>query len=112
MLRLFSQQVADESVKDSTVEPAAAAKDSQAAPAAATSASAVEKRFMFNIADGGFTELHTLWQNEQQALKTGHENEVWHRRSVHYLSGSSVEGWLSVGKGGGGRSASWPVSIK
>ena len=24
---------------------------------------------MFNIADGGFTELHTLWQNEEKALK-------------------------------------------
>merc|ERR1739846_113315 len=23
--------------------------------------------FMFNIADGGFTELHTLWQNEEKA---------------------------------------------
>jgi len=22
------------------------------------------RKFMFNIADGGFTELHTLWQNE------------------------------------------------
>ena len=39
-----------------------------------------EPSFMFNIADGGFTELHTLWTNEQQALKPGHENEVWHRR--------------------------------
>ena len=27
-------------------------------------------KFMFNIADGGFTELHTLWQNEQRAIKT------------------------------------------
>lgn len=26
-------------------------------------------KFMFNIADGGFTELHTLWQNEQRAIK-------------------------------------------
>ena len=26
------------------------------------------QKFMFNIADGGFTELHTLWQNEQRAL--------------------------------------------
>ena len=27
-----------------------------------------KQKFMFNIADGGFTELHTLWQNEQRAL--------------------------------------------
>jgi hypothetical protein len=29
------------------------------------------QKFMFNIADGGFTELHTLWQNEQAALVPG-----------------------------------------
>src|SRR6218665_1972043 len=28
----------------------------------------LKQRFMFNIADGGFTELHTLWQNEQSQL--------------------------------------------
>ena len=27
-------------------------------------------KFMFNIADGGFTELHSLWLNEQRALNT------------------------------------------
>ena len=27
-------------------------------------------KFMFNIADGGFTELHALWQNEERAIKT------------------------------------------
>lgn len=31
----------------------------------------VKQRFMFNIADGGFTELHTLWQNEQTQLMPG-----------------------------------------
>ena len=31
----------------------------------------VKQRFMFNIADGGFTELHTLWQNEQSQLPPG-----------------------------------------
>ena len=29
------------------------------------------QKFMFNIADGGFTELHALWQNEQSALVPG-----------------------------------------
>lgn len=33
-------------------------------------------KFMFNIADGGFTELHTLWQNEQRALVANRETEV------------------------------------
>jgi len=31
----------------------------------------VPQKFMFNIADGGFTELHALWQNEQAALIPG-----------------------------------------
>merc|ERR1712223_956743 len=37
-------------------------------------------KFMFNIADGGFTELHTLWQNEERAAVPGREYEIWHRR--------------------------------
>lgn len=40
---------------------------------------------MFNIADGGFTELHTLWQNEQRALVVSREAEVWHRRHDYWL---------------------------
>lgn len=43
------------------------------------------QKFMFNIADGGFTELHTLWQNEQRALQPGKEHEVWHRRHDYWL---------------------------
>ena len=35
--------------------------------------------FKFNIADGGFTELHTLWQNEEKAAVPGREYEIWHR---------------------------------
>jgi hypothetical protein len=35
---------------------------------------------MFNIADGGFTELHTLWLNEEKAAVPGREYEIWHRR--------------------------------
>ncbi|KAK0069809.1 chromodomain-helicase-DNA-binding protein 4 [Biomphalaria pfeifferi] len=43
------------------------------------------QKFMFNIADGGFTELHTLWSNEQRALTKGREHEVWHRRHDYWL---------------------------
>ena len=43
------------------------------------------QKFMFNIADGGFTELHTLWQNEQRALLPLKEHEVWHRRHDYWL---------------------------
>jgi len=31
----------------------------------------IKQKFMFNIADGGFTELHTLWQSEQATLPPG-----------------------------------------
>uniref|UniRef100_A0A674C0S0 Chromodomain helicase DNA binding protein 3 n=1 Tax=Salmo trutta TaxID=8032 RepID=A0A674C0S0_SALTR len=44
------------------------------------------RRFMFNIADGGFTELHTLWQNEERAaISSGKMNEIWHRRHDFWL---------------------------
>ena len=42
-------------------------------------------KFMFNIADGGFTELHTLWQNEERAAVPGREFEIWHRRHDYWL---------------------------
>ena len=40
-----------------------------------------KKDFMFNIADGGFTELHTLWATEEDAALNRHKriNEIWHR---------------------------------
>merc|ERR1712038_812440 len=43
------------------------------------------QKFMFNIADGGFTELHTLWQNEEKAAVPGREYEIWHRRHDYWL---------------------------
>uniref|UniRef100_A0A8C9WLC4 Chromodomain helicase DNA binding protein 3 n=1 Tax=Scleropages formosus TaxID=113540 RepID=A0A8C9WLC4_SCLFO len=52
-------------------------------------------RFMFNIADGGFTELHTLWQNEERAaISSGKMNEIWHRRHDFWLlAGIVVHGY-------------------
>merc|ERR1712117_213484 len=44
-----------------------------------------DPKFMFNIADGGFTELHTLWQNEEKAAVPGREYEIWHRRHDYWL---------------------------
>ncbi|KAK6104410.1 CHD C-terminal 2 domain family protein [Brugia pahangi] len=41
--------------------------------------------FKFNIADGGFTELHTLWLNEEKAAVPGNEFEIWHRRHDYWL---------------------------
>ncbi|XP_013871478.1 chromodomain-helicase-DNA-binding protein 5 [Austrofundulus limnaeus] len=43
-------------------------------------------KFMFNIADGGFTELHTLWQTEERAaLSSGKIHDIWHRRHDYWL---------------------------
>ncbi|XP_053725043.1 chromodomain-helicase-DNA-binding protein 5 isoform X2 [Synchiropus splendidus] len=43
-------------------------------------------KFMFNIADGGFTELHTLWQTEERAaLTSGKIHDIWHRRHDYWL---------------------------
>ena len=44
-----------------------------------------KQRFKFNIADGGFTELHTLWMNEHKALLPSRENDVWHRKHDYWL---------------------------
>uniref|UniRef100_A0A3Q4BD34 Uncharacterized protein n=1 Tax=Mola mola TaxID=94237 RepID=A0A3Q4BD34_MOLML len=50
-------------------------------------------RFMFNIADGGFT-LHTLWQNEERAaISSGKMNEIWHRRHDFWLLAGIVHGY-------------------
>merc|ERR1712107_34767 len=40
--------------------------------------------FKFNIADGGFTELHTLWQNEEKAAVPG--------GSLRYGTGAMITG--------------------
>ncbi|XP_061112240.1 chromodomain-helicase-DNA-binding protein 4-like isoform X3 [Conger conger] len=53
---------------------------------------AVKQRFMFNIADGGFTELHSLWQNEERAATvTKKTNEIWHRRHDYWLLAGIIQ---------------------
>ncbi|XP_023811077.1 chromodomain-helicase-DNA-binding protein 5 isoform X2 [Oryzias latipes] len=43
-------------------------------------------KFMFNIADGGFTELHTLWQTEERAATSSPKmHDIWHRRHDYWL---------------------------
>lgn len=53
--------------------------------ASMTKVRAPRPKFMFNIADGGFTELHTLWLNEERAAVPGNEYEIWHRRHDYWL---------------------------
>ncbi|CAJ1082732.1 chromodomain-helicase-DNA-binding protein 4a isoform X1 [Xyrichtys novacula] len=75
-------------------------KESGASATAAASASAAiseekkkaKTRFMFNIADGGFTELHSLWQNEERAATvTKKTNEIWHRRHDYWLLAGIIQ---------------------
>lgn len=40
---------------------------------------------MFNIVDGGFIELYTLWINEQRVFQFGKEYEVWYRRYDYWF---------------------------
>ncbi|KAI6214790.1 hypothetical protein M3Y94_00309900 [Aphelenchoides besseyi] len=48
--------------------------------------SRVPPSFKFNISDGGFTELHTIWKSEEEAVKTrGLDYEIWHRRHDYWL---------------------------
>ncbi|XP_070703226.1 chromodomain-helicase-DNA-binding protein 4a isoform X2 [Pempheris klunzingeri] len=73
-------------------------KESGASAGAATAGAASEEkkkaktRFMFNIADGGFTELHSLWQNEERAATvTKKTNEIWHRRHDYWLLAGIIQ---------------------
>ncbi|XP_036394003.1 chromodomain-helicase-DNA-binding protein 4 isoform X2 [Megalops cyprinoides] len=51
-----------------------------------------KQRFMFNIADGGFTELHSLWQNEERAATvTKKTYEIWHRRHDYWLLAGIIQ---------------------
>lgn len=50
-----------------------------------------KQKFMFNIADGGFTELHTLWSNEEKAAVPQRELEIWHRRHDYWLLAGIVK---------------------
>ncbi|KAM3595935.1 uncharacterized protein V6R79_005586 [Siganus canaliculatus] len=71
---------------------AAAAATTTAASAASEEKKKAKSRFMFNIADGGFTELHSLWQNEERAATvTKKTNEIWHRRHDYWLLAGIIQ---------------------
>jgi len=52
--------------------------------------SPAERKFMFNIADGGFTELHTLWLNEEKVAVPTRVYNIWHRRHDYWLLAGTV----------------------
>ncbi|XP_075868349.1 chromodomain-helicase-DNA-binding protein 4-like isoform X3 [Nelusetta ayraudi] len=70
----------------------ATATATAAAAAASEEKKKAKSRFMFNIADGGFTELHSLWQNEERAATvTKKTNEIWHRRHDYWLLAGIIQ---------------------
>uniref|UniRef100_A0A3P8WKB5 Chromodomain helicase DNA binding protein 4a n=1 Tax=Cynoglossus semilaevis TaxID=244447 RepID=A0A3P8WKB5_CYNSE len=67
-------------------------KDGAASAASSEEKKKAKSRFMFNIADGGFTELHSLWQNEERAATvTKKTNEIWHRRHDYWLLAGIIQ---------------------
>lgn len=74
-----------ETRKETESESSAVTKEETSAVKSESPKQDVPKRdFSFNIADGGFTELHTLWQNEEKAAQ-GRIYEIWHRRHDYWL---------------------------
>lgn len=49
-----------------------------------------DRKFAFNIADGGFTELHTLWINEEKVAVPNRIYNIWHRRHDYWLLAGTV----------------------
>jgi chromodomain-helicase-DNA-binding protein 4 len=49
-----------------------------------------DRKFMFNISDGGFTELHTLWMNEEKVAVPNRIYNIWHRRHDYWLLAGTV----------------------
>lgn len=52
--------------------------------------SPAERKFAYNIADGGFTELHTLWLNEEKVAVPNRIYNIWHRRHDYWLLAGTV----------------------
>ncbi|XP_063755463.1 LOW QUALITY PROTEIN: chromodomain-helicase-DNA-binding protein 4-like [Eleginops maclovinus] len=86
-----------DSSKESAASTATPTITAATAAAVVSAAASEEKkkaktRFMFNIADGGFTELHSLWQNEERAATvTKKTNEIWHRRHDYWLLAGIIQ---------------------
>ncbi|XP_025415393.1 chromodomain-helicase-DNA-binding protein Mi-2 homolog isoform X3 [Sipha flava] len=76
---------ADDEAKKKLLEEAERAKIAAGIGSENDKEDKITRKFMFNIADGGFTELHTLWVNEEKAAVPGREYEIWHRRHDYWL---------------------------
>lgn len=85
-------EVADKTNAANENGDSASPKQPPAAPSASLPTSVIPRPpFKFNIADGGFTELHTLWLNEEKAAVPGKEFEIWHRRHDYWLLAGIIQ---------------------
>ncbi|CAG9761271.1 unnamed protein product [Ceutorhynchus assimilis] len=85
------EEMKDENTTEAT-KPKEVQKETQAQKenTKIESAPPEKRKFMFNIADGGFTELHSLWLNEEKAATLGTQHEIWHRRHDYWLLAAIV----------------------
>ena len=69
--------------------PSLVSESSSSRPSSTTGASTTKElpKFMFNIADGGFTELHVLWEAEE---KRKYDNIWWRYHDYWLLVGAVV----------------------
>uniref|UniRef100_A0A3Q1H9G7 Chromodomain helicase DNA binding protein 4a n=1 Tax=Acanthochromis polyacanthus TaxID=80966 RepID=A0A3Q1H9G7_9TELE len=96
---VFEEKEAQKPEEATKLQNGDSSKESSAPAAAAATVSGpseekkkAKTRFMFNIADGGFTELHSLWQNEERAATvTKKTNEIWHRRHDYWLLAGIIQ---------------------
>merc|ERR1719295_2060198 len=84
-MKAEKKEDSDDEIKEVPVEKETEKPEKEAAAEEKKTEEDEKPKFMFNIADGGFTELHTLWQNEEKAAVPGREFEIWHRRHDYWL---------------------------
>jgi len=78
--------------KTGTPKPGSPNSESSSRPSSVPVASSSKElpKFMFNIADGGFTELHVLWEAEE---KRKYDNIWWRYHDYWLLVGAVVHGY-------------------
>lgn len=77
-------------VSDDDDDDVVCIEDNGKKKATAVKQSPADRKFMFNISDGGFTELHTLWINEEKVAVPNRIYNIWHRRHDYWLLAGTV----------------------
>ena len=76
------ENISENKIQDSVIVDPSAAPASKPVGVPEAKSTVGPSRFMFNIADGGFTELHTLWAEEKTK---GFQSTVWGRHHDYWL---------------------------